>query len=60
MERIEPTPKMEAVEIYIGGFEGRPIYATIPNDEIAALENEGYKWDEIVEMYQIRDWKQDC
>lgn len=51
---------METVEIYIGSFEGRPIYCELTNAEIAELENEGYKFDEIVEMYRLKDWKQDC
>lgn len=48
------------MEIYIGTFEGIPIFQTISSEEVESLKKQGYSIEEIEEMYQLSDWQTDC
>ena len=48
------------ITIFVGTYEGTPIYNDIPDKEYDELLRQGFTHEEINSMYKLRDWQSDC
>lgn len=46
--------------IFIGTYEGNPIYTELSEQEASEMLKAGFTWAEIEDYYKLTDWQQDC